>query len=338
MKKRSTDILKLVVFLALGIFFVWWSLKDPDKRSGMLSHAMEVLNGNNWIFLILSLIVCLLSVVFRALRSILMIEPLGHKISKANSYHAVTICYLANLAVPRLGEVLRCSVLQQYEKVPLQKSLGTIVTERIIDMFIFALLLVGAFLVETDKLMQIFTENDAYGKMMAMLSGIGKYIAIGVLLLIVLFVYIFRKKIASISLFQKIIKIVKGFWEGLISVRKVRNMWLFIFYSAMIWVCYYLAFYVCTFMFPSLADMGSGSLAATLTCLAIGAVGFMVTPGGVGLYPVLISSVLLLYGIKAEEGLAIGWVVWTIETMLYLMAGLVSLVILSMQKMIKNKE
>lgn len=341
MKKWIKDSVKLVLFLALGAFFVWFSVKDlsPEQRSDILTHAVGALQGhNNWIFLILCLAICFLSVVFRALRSVLMIEPLGHKISKTNSYHAVTICYLANLAFPRLGEVLRCTILQQYEKVPLQKSLGTIVTERIIDLFIFAILLVAVFFLESDKLLQIFSENDAYNKFTAMLSGTGKYIALGVGLLIVLIIYLLRKKIAQIALFQKIMKIIRGFWEGLVSVRKIRKPFLFIFYSVMIWVCYYFAFYTCIFLFPSLTALGSAALMASLTCLAIGAVGFMVAQGGLGAYPLLVSSVLLLYGIKAEEGLAIGWVAWTFETLLYLITGVVSLIILSRQKTVKNKE
>ena len=339
MKKYSKDILKLVLFLSLGAFFVWYSIKDlsPGERADIVSNAIGVLTGNNWIFISICLIICFLSIVFRALRSVLMIEPLGHKISKANSYHGVSVCYFANLAFPRLGEILRCTVLQQYEKVPLQKSLGTIVTERIIDVLMFGLLLIGAFVLEFDKLLRFFTENNAYNKILTLLSGTGKYITIGIVLFIALIIYMFRRKIAAHSFFQKIIRIIKGFWEGLSSVRKVRKPLLFIFYSAMIWVCYYFAFYVCIFMFPSLMNLGSAALTATLVCLTMGAVGFMVAQGGLGAYPLLISSVLLLYGIKPEEGLAIGWVVWTIETILYILLGVISLILLSLQKTAKNK-
>ena len=334
MKKYIKDILKLVVFLSLGIFFVWFSVKDlsPEQRSDIVSNSIGVLNGSNWVLLVICLIICFLSIVFRSLRSVLMIEPLGHKISNANSYHSVTICYLANLAFPRLGEILRCTILQQYEKVPFQKSFGTIVTERIIDMLIFALLLVGVFFLEYDKLLQILTENNAYDKVVTIVSGTGKYIAIGVCLLLALLIYLFRKKIASIPIYQKISKILKGFWEGLISIRRVRKPLLFIFYSVMIWVCYYFAFYVCVFMFPDLVNFGSVVLIATLTCLTIGVVGFLVAQGGLGAYPLLVSVVLLLYGIKEEVGLAVGWVVWSIETVLYLILGIISLIILSMQK------
>ena len=339
MNKYIKDFLKLAIFLSLGAFFVWYSIKDlsPEQRDDIVSNALGVLNGSNWLFLLLCFFICFLSVVFRALRSVQMIEPLGHNISKVNSYHAVTICYLANLAFPRLGEVIRCTVLQQYEKVPFQKSFGTIVTERVIDMFILVLLIVGTFFLESDKLMQIFTENDVYSKITAMLSGTGKYIAIAICLFIGLIVYLFRKRIARISFLQKIIKIIHEFWEGLISIKKIRNPWLFIFYSVMIWVCYYLAFYICVFMFPSLMALGSATLIASLTCVAVGAIGFLVAQGGLGAYPWLVSSVLLLYGICKEEGLAVGWVVWTIETVLYLVFGVLSLVLISMKKTGKNK-
>ena len=340
MKRYGKDILKLVIFLSLGVFFVWFSLKDlsAEQQSMMWKNAQEVMHDNRWMYLILCMLVGFLSVVFRGLRSVLMIEPLGHKVSKANSYHAAMIGYLANLAFPRLGEVLRCTILQKYEKVPFQKSLGTVITERIIDVLIFGILFLAALGFESDKLFSIFADNNVSEKMIGMVTGTGKYITFGVFAGFVVLVYIFRKKISNLSVYQKIIKILKGFWDGLVSIKDLKKPVLFVVYSLLIWVCYFLMFYVCTFAFPCFAALGiNGMMLASLSCVVIGTVGFVVAQGGLGAYPLLVAMVLSLYGISEESGLAVGWVIWTTETLMYVALGLVSLLIISLKKDKKRK-
>jgi len=202
MKKYAKDILKLVLFLSLGVFFVWFSIKDlsGEQRSMILTNAKEVMHDNRWIYLIMCMFIGFLSVVFRGLRSVLMIEPLGHKVSKTNSYHAAMIGYLANLAFPRLGEILRCTVLQKYEKVPFQKSLGTVITERIIDVLIFGILFLVALGLESEKLLSVFADSNVLEKMVGMFTGTGKYITFGVVAGLAVLVYLFRKKISNLSI------------------------------------------------------------------------------------------------------------------------------------------
>jgi uncharacterized protein (TIRG00374 family) len=334
MKKYAKDILKLIIFLSLGIFFVWYSLKDlsGEQKSMILVNAQEVLQDNRWIYLLLCMFVGFLSVVIRGLRSVLMIEPLGYKISKVNSYHATMIGYFANLAFPRLGEVLRCTVLQNYEKVPFQKSLGTVITERIIDVLIFAIFFVIALFMETEKLSSLFSINDIYEKVSASF-GMGKYIMIGVAIFILILIYALRKKITKLPIYQKVINILIGFWHGLVSIKDLKRPVLFIFYSFCIWICFYLMFYICTFAFPDILTLGVRDIMlASLSCVVIGTVGFVVAQGGLGAYPLLVSIVLLLYGVPEEAGLAIGWVIWTTESLMYAFLGLLSLVLLSLKK------
>ena len=335
MKRYGKDILKLILFLALGIFFVWFSVKDLSAKQWeeMWENIKEVMHDNRWIYLVLCMFIGFLSVLFRGLRSVLMIEPLGHKLSKINSYHAAMIGYLANLAFPRLGEVLRCTILQKYEKVPFQKSLGTVITERIIDVVIFGILLLIALGLESDKLFSIFADSNIMEKIMGMFSGTGKYIIIATMAAIVIFIYLFRKKISNLSVYQKITTILKGFWDGLVSIKDLKKPFLFVLYSLLIWVCYYLMFYVCTFAFPCLSVLGiDGVILASLSCVVVGTVGFIVAQGGLGAYPLLVAMVLSLYGISEESGLAIGWVVWTTETLMYVVLGVVSLLVISLEK------
>ncbi|MDR0367900.1 MAG: flippase-like domain-containing protein [Bacteroidales bacterium] len=335
MQKYLKDIVKLILFLSLGVFFIWLSIKDlsPEQRSMILTNAKEVFQGNRWIYLLMCIGIGFFSVLFRGLRSVLMLEPMGYKVSKTHSYHAVMIGYLANLAFPRLGEIVRCTILQTHEKVPFQKTLGTVITERVLDILLAGLLFLLALGVEYDKLIRIFSETNIAEKIVGMLSGAGKYIALGTGLLVVVIIYALRKKIAKLSIYQKVVKIAKGFWEGLISVKNMKHPFLFILYSLAIWICFYLMFYVCAFAFPDMVALEHKQiLLASLSCVVIGTVAFVIAQGGLGAYPLLVSMVLLLYGIPEESGLAIGWVVWASESLMYLSLGLVSLLLLLFQK------
>ena len=335
MKKYIKDIFKLILFLSLGVFFIWLSIKDlsPEQRYMIITNAKEVFQGNRWVYLLLCVFIGFLSVLFRGLRSVLMLEPLGYKVSKVNSYHAVMIGYLANIAFPRLGEIIRCTILQTHEKVPFQKTLGTVITERVLDVLLAGLLFLLALGVEYDKLINIFSETNISERIMEMLSGTGKYIILGIALLIIIVIYALRKKIAGLPIYQKIVKIVKEFWEGLISIKNMKHPFLFISYSLAIWLCFYLMFYVCTFAFPDMVALGGKQMIlASLSCVAIGTIAFVIAQGGLGAYPLLVSMVLLLYGIAEESGLAIGWVVWATESLMYLVLGLVSLLMLLFQK------
>lgn len=332
MKKYLKDIVKLIIFLALGFFFVWLSLKDltPEDRSQLWINARNAFSGNGWIFLVLCALIGILSVWLRGRRSVIMLEPMNYHVKSTMAYHSVMIGYLANLAIPRLGEILRCTILQKYEHVPFQKSFGTVVTERVLDVLICGLVFVAAFILESDRLTTIFVENHVADNIVNMLSGVTKYIVIAGLILIIVLIYIFRKWVLQFKIVQKIKQVLLGFWEGLISIKNTKHPVRFIVYSLSIWVCYYFMFFVATFAFPELVStLGVRVALASLSCVVIGTLGFIVAQGGLGAYPLLVSMVLALYGMGAEVGLAVGWVIWAVESAMYLMMGLLSLVVIS---------
>lgn len=243
MSDKIKKTIQFILFLGLGVFFIWFSLKDLnlEQRTSIIENMKAVALDNRWVFLLFSMIIGLFSVVFRALRSVQLLEPLGYKISKINSYHAVMICYLANLAFPRLGEILRCTFIQRYEKVPFQKTLGTVVTERIIDMICFGLVLLFALFLESDKIAMFFTSNiDNASNGLFSLPIILIIIIIFITLIIVYWVV--KKHIKEWKIYQKLKNLIVGFWNGLISVVKLKNPFVFILYSVCIWLCYFFMF------------------------------------------------------------------------------------------------
>ena len=338
-KKKSgfiKKLLQLILFLGLGILFIWISVKDltPEDIRIIKESASKVNNPVSWIFLFLSLIFGALAHYFRALRSIILIEPLHYKVRKSMSFYAVMVCYLANLAFPRLGEVLRCTFLQRYERVPFQKSLGTIVTERALDLILWLFFLVIVILMNTSILSNLIIDK-ANGislgmwiqeKGMSLLTNYVLYILIGIVIILGIVVFLTRKWWGKIPFFVKVKNFFVGIWQGLISIKDVKRPVLFAVYTLGIWVAYFFGTYFCFFAFDFLA--GLGPLPA-FSVLIFGSIGFMIAQGGLGAYPLVVAGTLVLYGIDYNAGLAAGWVGWSVQTVMILIFGFASLILAS---------
>ena len=335
-KNRVATFIKFTVFLSLGIVIIWLSLRGltPDEKTQII-HSFRTANYN---WLILTISMGILSHVLRALRWMLFFEPMGYHPSLKNTFYAVMVGYFANMAFPRLGEVTRCGILARYEKIPFNKSFGTVITERTIDMIIFILLF---FLMVGTQAITIghYLNTNIYPKFAEkfqnpIFSKLFLVSAIGLGLLLLGLLYLLRKKIAGSKLFQKLKNLILGFWEGLKSLSQIRKPGLFVFYSITIWALYYFMIYVCFFCFPETSVLSPG---AGLSSLVLGSVGIMVTPGGIGLYPAIIQETMLLYGITRTTGLAMGWISWTAQTTMILVVGGISLILLSFNKQPNGK-
>ena len=335
-KNRAATFIKFTLFLGLGIVIIWLSMRglSPDERTQIL-HSFRTANYN-WV--ILTIVMGITSHVLRTLRWMLFFEPMGYHPSLKNTFFAVMVGYFANMAFPRLGEVTRCGILARYEKIPFNKSFGTVITERTIDMIIFILLFflmvatqagtIGHYLNTSiyPKLAEKF-QNPIFSKVFVISAA-------AILLIIVAALYMMRSKIASSRLFLTIKKLILGFWEGLKSLSQIRRPGLFVFYSIAIWTLYFFMIYVCFFCFPDTATLHPG---AGLSSLVLGTFGIMFTPGGIGLYPAIIQETMLLYGIIRTTGLALGWISWTAQTSMILVIGGISLLLLSFNKQTNGK-
>ena len=338
MGKWIKKIIQFVLFLGLGFFFVWLSVKNltPSDIEIIRQSARSVLAPKPFFLVILSITVMALGHYFRALRSIMLINPLGYQLRKSTSFYAVMVSYLANLAFPRLGEVLRPTFIQRYDNVPFSKALGTIVTERVIDMIMFVLIMILAIVLNSSMLSELIV-NQATGEtlkewMINKMQGTllnGTLIALGLgTVAIILLAYFYREKLKKIPFFAKIGRFVKGAIQGLISIKDMDRPFLFVVYTLLIWVTYFLGAYILFFAFDFLSGLG---LMAGLSVLAFGSIGFMIAQGGLGAYPLIVAGIFVLYGVKYEEGLAAAWVGWSAQTIMIIVVGFVSLLLASLQ-------
>jgi uncharacterized membrane protein YbhN (UPF0104 family) len=315
--------LKIGFFFLLGIALIWWSLHQiPTEEWTKFTLALK--QSKLWIvfpvFIILGL-----SHFLRALRWRLIMEPLGYQPCIANTYFAVLIGYLANLAIPRLGEVLKCTLLAKYEKVPAEKIVGTIVAERAFDVLSLGIVFLLALGLQFNVIEAGWNQlkNQTATPLINSNEGNWKiyvYIGIGILLLALFF--ILRKRIPTIV--ASIKQILSGIWEGVMSATKLKQQKLFFVYSIGIWFLYLLATYVGLY-----ATAGTeSSFATAISCLAYASIGMILTPGGIGAYAYFMAKVLELNGVDYTLGLANGTLQWFSQFLIVLVLGGLSLILL----------
>lgn len=320
MKKLLKKILKIAVPLLFGTTVMVWVYRDFDfsKVGQVLWHEM------NWWWMLLSLVFGVFSHIFRGWRWKLTLEPLGAFPQTGNCVNAVFLSYAANLLIPRLGEVSRCGVLSKYDGVSFAKSLGTVVTERLIDSLCVMLITLGAlaaqmkvfnrFFQETgtnlDSVTDIFTSPQFY---------IILFSIIGILILLYFLV-------STLSFFEKVKGVVLNVWTGIISLKDVRNKTLFILYTFLIWFCYFMQFYVTFFCFDFTADL---SILAALVMFVGGSIAVIVpTPNGAGPWHFAIISMMMLYGVGTGEAGIFALIVHGIQTFLVILLGIYATVAL----------
>jgi uncharacterized membrane protein YbhN (UPF0104 family) len=263
---------------------------------------------------------------------------MGYKPDRANMFFAVLIGYLANQGVPRMGEVLKCTVLARYEKIPADKLIGTIILERLIDAVTLVIVFGITLAIQPGLYTQIMEQvlrspGDHQPKK---LSGILLLlILIGVIVLIA-GIWMIRKKKNLNDLFAALRKIAGRIWQGLSAIRHLRKRGLFILLTFILWSLYLLGGYI---GFQALHETEQYGLREAFTVLSAGSIGMIISPGGIGGYAFFIEGTMVLYGLQESIAAAFGWLLWISQTVVILIGGLFSFILLpSYNKAKKLKE
>jgi uncharacterized protein (TIRG00374 family) len=327
--KSILSFLKIALPLSFGIFLIWYVFKDLSIQEKEDLYASFV--GANYLWIGISIAFGLLSHVSRAIRWKYSIEPLGKTPGFWNSFFTVMIGYVANLALPRLGEVTRPGLLAKYEDLPFNKLFGTIVAERVADLVILALIMASIVFIELDMIKDLlfdFVEQGS-GKF-----SIGKLILLGLVLLTGIGVFIFLLMSKSKNkLLVTIRELLKGILEGLQSIFKMKNKAYFLMHTAFIWIMYVGMFWLCFF---SLDETANAPFGAVLASFVMGSLAIVFVQGGLGVFPIAVMETLMLYGISKGSALALGWILWTSQTLMVIVFGVISIVLIRLVN--KKKE
>lgn len=318
MKKSLKSISQTLVFTAMGAGLMYITYKDQD-----LNLLWERIRESNFFFIGLSFVMGYLAIVSRGLRWNLLLEPLGFKAKVWHSIHAVSFGYFANTFVPRSGEFARCISLNQTDDIPVNRLIGTVIMERIVDscmLLIFFSVAIFSHLGAFSSLMANAELGDGSGvvQLLALMGGVGA-------ILFVLFM-IFRKKLMESAIFQKLLEFLRGMKDGLKSIFKMKNRSAFLAHTVFIWGMYYFMAYVVFFAIPGLNGM---SMLDGLFIVVAGGLGMVFpSPGGTGSYQYAILLGFLALGRSEEIGVIFGTIVWATQTIMILSTGLIATIAL----------
>lgn len=316
-KNRIKKFFEILLSLTLCVFILYWTYRNFDFKT-----AWQVLQHNvKYEWILLSFIPGTFSHLFRAWRWKLTLSPLGEHPRTSTTINSIFFSYASSLIVPRIGEVARCGILQRYEGTSFARSLGTVVTERVVDVVFMLLLIVATIITQMPVFVRFFsltgTNVDAWSSLFASWQfyllvagtvGLG-YVAWKIL----------RKRLSPI---------LSNMWTGITSIRQVTHPWLFVLYSIGIWMSFYLEFYIAFFAFPFTA------IIPPLTALAIFTVGSMAvlvpTPNGAGPWHFAVITMMGFFGIAENDAATFALLVHGIQTCLMIALGIYSVVALMM--------
>lgn len=310
MKPNTKKILKITLPLLLGVFLVWYSLRDVP-----IPVIIDYWKSSNKAWVLLGMFLGLLSHLSRAYRWRFQLEPLGYNIKLGNSIMAVFATYLINYTIPRAGEVARASILTNYEGVPFEKGFGTIVAERIADLIVIMSIIIVTLFLQFDFIYDVLVEK---------FNPLNIGVALAVLGVLAVF-FIGYVKNSNSKLALKIKAFINGLVEGALSIFKMKKKWAFIFHTLFIWAMYLLMFYVTSFAIKDLHGISAGAI---LIGFISASFSIAATSGGIGAYPVAVSLAFSIFGIGKDPSMAFGWIMWASQTLLIIIFGGLSLIYL----------
>lgn len=297
----------------LGLGILWWMYRGTNWSD----FGHYVLHEMNWWWMLLSLAFGILPQMARAWRWKMALEPLGEHPRRTSCIDAIFMSYAASLVIPRVGEVTRCGTLKTADGVSFTKSLGTVVTERLVDSLLMLLFTGIAFLLQLPMFLRFLKEtNTNIGDLLYRFTGTG-YIVTFISLVAALIAGLVA--IRRFSFFKKGRDMLRDMWEGVLSLRKVRNLPLYLFYSVLIWVGYFLHFYIAFFSFDFTAHLSIGA-AFLIFCVGTFAV-LVPTPNGAGPWHFAVKTMLVLYGVAETQAIMFALTVHTIQTALVVLLG-----------------
>ena len=325
MNSQTKNILKYALFIGVAILLLWLAFHNQDP-----AVLIKDLKSADYRWVLLSVIIGYSALMSRGYRWLILLEPLGYKPKLWNSINSVATLYLVNMAVPRAGELARCTSMNQVEDIPVDKLFGTVILERVVDFIMLFGIIMFTFLMYLDELLQLFDlavsgSNDAAGGG----NSLKIYVAIFIAVSSILF-FSFRKHIINHPKFQTVRNFWNGIKEGLKTIRTMRRKGAFIAHTLYIWLCYYLMVYLVFFAIPETAVLSWSDGFFIMVAASLGIV--VPVPGGIGAYHYLVMIAMGILGLTLEDGLAFATIVHSSQTLMLLFAGAAAFLFLYLER------
>ncbi len=325
--KVSHIILKVLMPLILGAGILYWMYRGEDWQT--ILHVMT--DEMDWTWMLLSFPFGIMAQAFRGWRWRQTLEPVGEHPRTSVSVHSIFLSYAVSLLIPRVGEFTRCGVLKRYDDVSFPKALGTVVTERAIDSLLVMGITAAVLLLEMSTFGTFFRQTGTTVEALLHRFSWAGYLVVAIcaVAILILLHFLLRK----LSFYDKVRATLRGIWQGVISLKDVRNIPLFTCFTLGIWLSYFLHYYLTFFCFDFTANLGIG---CALVTFIVGSIAVIVpTPNGAGPWHFAVKTMLILYGVADEKALYFVLIVHTVQTMLVVLLGIYAWLALNFTKPVK---
>lgn len=311
MNKKA--VLKYSLFAVVGAFIVYFILKSFD-----FDDFKQNISSAKIPYVILSVSVGVLAVLIRALRWQLLLKPMGYETKLSNAYHSTMSGYLVNLGIPRAGEVSRCALMAQTDKIPMNVLVGTVVSERILDLIMLAIILTLSVMLQFDLLYNYIDQN-----VLSKMAGYEWIIITIVVIAVIGFIALFKSKRLN-GKGGKITSLFAGFANGLRSVFTVKQPILFILYTIGIWVCYWLMTTFILYAFSFTEQMGPVGGLCTLVFSSLGVI--IPAPAGIATIKSVEVGLHQIFMLPLHQANAVGIILFFSNIIMIIIAGTISFV------------
>jgi len=318
LNKKIIKYIKIILPISIGLLLVIYSFSKIS-----INQILFYLQKSNPYWILLGIFFGTLSHISRSYRWNYLLNPLGYKITFLNSFFAVFSAYIINLTIPRAGDVARATIISKYENIPFDKTLGTVIAERIADLICAFTIICLAIFLKKEFIINLITQKFNSMSMFSLVLGL-----IIIISLIIGINYIFPSLLIKIKVF------LKGIFEGVLAITKMKHRWAFVFHTIFIWIMYLLMFYVTSL---SMEEISNISFAPILIGFILGMFSIGATNGGIGTYPEAIVIAFSLFSIAEDPSRAFGWIMWSSQTLMIIIFGGISLLLLPVYNNHRNK-
>jgi uncharacterized protein (TIRG00374 family) len=326
MQKKILSVLKYIFFIGLGFFLVWWQFsKMTDVQIAQFGESLK--HANYWL-LVPIIILALLSHISRAIRWKILLEPMGYNPSTTKTFYSIMSGYLLNTFVPRAGEVLKCSLLNRYEKIPMNKLIGSVLVERTFDLACYFFFVVITIFLQINHVGKFVKQK--FVQMANNNHGLSIWLKLLIVAVVIFLIILFLKWLFKRFAHHRHIISIKGFHiglkEGFTAIARLKKRGWFIFHTIFIWSMYVLEITVGFKAFSATLHLG---IIEACSVLSLATLGMIVSPGGIGAFPLAVQEVLLIYNV---DNVSFGWVIWGVSTAIVIVVGSISLGLLMNKK------
>ncbi|MFO7614475.1 MAG: lysylphosphatidylglycerol synthase transmembrane domain-containing protein [Bacteroidales bacterium] len=335
MKNRVFSVIQYLFFLLIGIVLLWLVFRKID-----INEVFHEIREAHYIWLLISIILGIFSHIARAIRWNILIRSMGYQVETSTTFFAVMVGYLANMAFPRLGEVTRCGVLSKKKNIPFTSLFGTVISERVFDMIVLALIILSVIFLQLG-LLKAFVDKYIVSSLTGMANQENLYLLLVAIFIIIvlplIFLRIFFNRIRQMKVYSRVSDFMKGLLNGIKTIMHMREKWQFLGWTIVIWLFYTLMTYSAFFALEATShlDFFDG-----VTVMALGSLGIVApVPGGIGAYQFVVKAILTeIYLIQSEPAVSFSIILWAAQSIMIVGVGIFSYYLLVFKKAKKNND